>query len=151
MKRFLSFIASRMLFGFVAFYLIAGFISLSFGIGLLMKFGVLRTPGFLRDIYDRIQWVTYQTWLYVLGILIHLAQNPLDLVFTILAACLIGKIIYDVNMSPSNPQPMRYSPENLPIRGATVQSSNLVHQQLADRRRRAQRQLDEQYSKFTVV
>ena len=152
MKRFIAYVASRMFFGFVGFYLLAGFIALSFGIGLLMKFGVLSTPGFLRNIYERIQWATYQTWLYVLGIFIHLAQNPLDFVFTILAACLIGKIIYAMHLSSSTPTPpARHYPRNLPMRGATIQSINLVQQQLADRRRRAQRQLDEQYSKFTVV
>lgn len=137
-----------MLFGFLGFYLLAGFIALSFGVGLLMKFGVLRTPGVVKTIAG---WIGKMTWYvaeYVGGILMHLAMNPLDLLFTVLAGFLIGLFLLQASQSeraqPSN------SPEKLPIRGASIQSLRVIERQLAERRHRAQAQLNEQYAKHTV-
>ena len=149
MKRFFAFIASRILYGFFGFYLLAGFIVLSFGLGLLMKFGVLRTPGVVKDIADFVGRITWQTTEYVIGILIHLAANPLDLIFTLLAAFFVGRIAYSVYKTPPS-QPYQ-GPKNLPLRGTSIQHPSVIQHQLAERRRRAQAQLEEQYTKFTVL
>ncbi len=149
MKRIVAFIASRMLFGFFGFYLLAGFIALSFSVGLLMKFGALRTPGVVKDFSQLVGRITWRTTDYVIGILLHLATNPLDLVFTLLAGYLIGRIAYSIYNTRQSPPDRR--PKNLPLRGPSIQSESVVQHQLAERRRRAQAQLDEQYAKFTVT
>jgi len=149
MKRIVALIASRMLFGFLGFYVLAGFIALSFSVGLLMKFGVLGTPAVVTKIANFVGHMTGQILEYLARTLFHLATNPLDLVFTLLAGYLIGRLAYAI--WKSQPSGTYNGPSNLPLRGASIQSANVVQQQLAERRRRAQVQLNEQYAKFTVT
>jgi hypothetical protein len=148
MKRIATLIASQTIFGIVCLYAAAAFISVSFAAGLLMKYGVIRTPGVVKRIVIAITQISWSIAQYVGGILIHLATNPLDLLFTVLAGSLIGMFLLQFLQAPKGQA--SYRPKSLPIRGSSIQSLSVVEQQLADRRRRAQAQLNEQYAKHTL-
>ena len=144
MKKIVSLVTGKAIWGILRFYSLIAFLVASFCLGLLLKFGVLTTPVFIT----RIHIVVGN---YILKIITQLIENPLDLLFTLLAGTLMGlffnAMFKDARNSNNKPQ----HSDKLAIRGPAIQSRSTVEAQLNSRRLRAQEFLDRQYAKFNVT
>lgn len=149
MKKIAAFIAEKFFLGFLGFYLCVGFLLVSILLGLLMKFGVLATP----LVFIAIGQFTWHTALFAWERIVYLATHPLDLIFTLLAATLLGYLAYQAfidSKHSANRQKASKSEFTPAIRGTRVQSLSTVQDQLARRRQKAQQQVNEYYAKLNI-